>query len=86
MCKFRNLYKYDNILHALKVLMSCNENVHRYKTCNKKLPKISKHTTAQNSFLVKSTMSYIEIKNTIKRKKNVYKFIKALKNDLLSRY
>ena len=30
-------------------------------------------------------MSYIQIKNTIKRKKNVYIFIKALKNDKLSR-
>ena len=30
-------------------------------------------------FLVKLTMSYIQIKNIIKRKNNVYIFIKALK-------
>ena len=40
------LYKSDDIPHAVEVLMPSNENVHKYETHNKKLPKISKHTNA----------------------------------------
>ena len=35
-------------------------------------------------FLVRSTMLYNQIKNIIKRKKNVYIFIKSLKNDIVA--
>ena len=70
MCTFCYLNKSDCIAPALKVLTHSNKNVHRYQTHNKKLPKISKHTNAQNncSFLVKSAMSYIQMKHIIKRK------------------
>ena len=71
LCKFCYLYKSDDIPHALKYLMPSNENVHRYETCNKKLPKISKHNNAHNncSFLVKSTMLYIQIKTQLREKR-----------------
>ena len=39
LCKFCYLYKPDCIPHALKVLMPCDENVHRYETHNKNYQK-----------------------------------------------
>ena len=49
--KFCYLYNSDCMQHVLKFLMPSNENVHRYETCNKKLQKISKCTTAQNNLV-----------------------------------
>ena len=88
LCKFCYLYKSDCIPHVLKVLIPGNENVHGYETYKNKLQNISKHTNAQNncSFLMKSTMSHIQIKNIIKRNKNVHLFIKSLKKYILDRY
>ena len=53
-----------------------NENFHTYETHNKKLPKISKHTNAQNngSFLVKSTMSYSDQKHNQEKKECLYNY------------